>query len=99
MSGAIWKDNDRRAEFFARLEELIGEYPELLGPQDPDDIVDEVVDGYDPKSPKIRTGIVLVLAYGNLDYWDELVPTSPLAQSHYMTIGMLHQALHLTEQS
>lgn len=94
MSGAIWKDEERRTEFFARLEHLLGDYPELLGPQDQEDIVDEVLNGYDPNTPKLCNGIVLVLAYGNLDHWDELVTTQPKAQSHYMTIGMLHQALH-----
>lgn len=93
---AIWKDDARHESFFAAVEALLDEYPELAAGDD-DEEVDAILDGYDPASPKVVSGIVVLVAHGNLDGWSELTYTAPPHQSHYLTVGMLYKALRLCE--
>lgn len=91
---AIFADDARQDAFFDALEGLIAEYPEITN-GDPDDLADEITDGFDPSSPKMLAGLVLLLATNNVDGWSELTVLRPRNQLHYFTTGMLHQGLSL----
>lgn len=90
--GGVWRDVDRQQAFFAKLEGLLSEFPEIVD-RDVEELTDEILDGYDPSSPKMLTGLVVLVAHDNLADWSEMTVLHPRQQSHYMTTGMLHQAL------
>lgn len=89
-----WPDPARKAEFFAELEALVGRYPECAA-DDPDVSEPAVLDGFDPDAPKAVVGVALLVAWSNVDDWEEMAVLTPPGQSHYLKVGMLRQALHL----
>lgn len=89
-----WPDSQRKAEFFAELEALVARYPECSA-DDPDVSEPAVFDGFDPDAPKAVVGVVLLVAWSNVDDWEEMAVLTPPGQSHYLKAGMLNQALNL----
>lgn len=100
MTAPIWPDGQRRQEFFARLEHLIQQYPELTNILQREHALDpcssywDCADGtsFDPNCPNVVQGIVLLISTANLDGWEDFVITDPAPQSQYMTNGMLWAA-------
>jgi hypothetical protein len=79
--------HDRRKEFHEKLVALIGEYPELAV-----DPLEDEYEGFDPESPRMLQGHVLVLSYENLDGYGQLLWSAPFDQNYYQTLGMLAKA-------
>jgi len=80
--------DERNKEFFERLEELVAQYGELelFGDvsEDPD---------FDPASPRILEGIVLILSHRNMQGVSSLTCIDKLHQNRFFTMGMLQGAL------
>lgn len=83
----------KRDEFHRRLKELMGEYPEMF--ESPEDA--EHCEHYDPSSPKVITGLVLVYSTQNLDRFEEIFWTDPAEQVHWLGIGLLKSAAALMD--
>jgi hypothetical protein len=92
----------RRGEFFDKLDALLNEFPEIESrmkrsyaedPTDPYWTDDEEHQEFDPASPVVRTGIVLVLAHSNMQQWEDISWLDPLTQPHFMTKGLLATAM------
>lgn len=90
----------RRIEFFDRLDQLLNDYPELQTrmlrsyEEDPADehwISQE--ENFDPQSPTLRTGLVLVIAHANMQMWEDVTFLEPPNQSRFLTAGLLTNAL------
>ena len=103
MNIAVWPDTVRRNEFFAKLEALIQQYPELTTTLSRQYAAGSEygfeTEGdwppYDPNSPTMINGLVLVITTVNMDGWEDLVVTEPTAQSRYLTGGIVSKALEL----
>ena len=104
----IWPKRQRQDEFFARLEALMSEYPEITNVMsrqyalDPADSMWESTNdqpGYDPSSPVMVTGIVLIVTSTNTEGWEDMTVSEPYQQSIYMTHGIIGEALSITGRS
>lgn len=102
---SLWPKVARRNEFFAKLEALIDEYPELtdsmsrqykLDPSGPYWEAQDDEPKYDPTSPVMVTGIVLVVSTTNTEGWEDIIVTEPFRQSSFMTHGLIGEALSFT---
>jgi len=95
---------ERRIEFFDRLSDLLDDFPELQTrmqrshQNDPSDDhwYDEDGEDFDPQSPTLRTGIVLVIAHANMQMWEDISFLEPPHQSRFLTVGLLTEALDVT---
>jgi len=80
--------NERRKEFHEKLVALLSDYPEIAT-----DMLDlDEIEGFDPNSPRVLQGHVLVVAYENLDVYGQLLWSAPYDQNYYQTLGMLQKA-------
>jgi hypothetical protein len=92
---SAFPDNDTRNRFWDELSELLDRYPSIVEGfieackenADVDDLVP-----FDEFSPVVRNGIVLIMAFRNLDNHESLLTLDPMQQSEYMTQGMLSVA-------
>jgi hypothetical protein len=84
-------DTDERNKFHEELAELIAKYPGLSNEPEYHEDCDC---GFDPDSPKMLTGVLLVLSYQNMDAYNELFWTDPLHQSHFTSVGLAAAAYH-----
>lgn len=87
------KNKQRKEKFFDRLNELISEYPEIISPYEDEDDDDHDEDcDFDPNSPKVVTGMVLLITTNDLNNYETLFFEKPLEQSHFHTVGMVKAA-------
>lgn len=83
--------NTRRDRFFHRLEELISEYPDVM--TQPNCTEYDCDCDYNPNSPKMISGMVVIVTTRNADDWEQLFWEKPSGQSHFHTIGMVREVL------
>ena len=102
---STWPKIARRNEFFDRLSALMDEYPELTNQMSRQYAVDpsapywELRDdepAYDPASPVMVTGIVLIISTSNTEGWEDVTVTEPFRQSSFLTHGLIGEALSFT---
>ena len=83
-----------RDEFWARIDSVIADYPSLLNGLDAiyegDD--DSYGDVYNPMSPKVVTGRVLILGCANLENWESFIVIDPQDQSVFIKDGLIANA-------
>lgn len=84
----VWDDPSRQQEFFTRLEALLNEYPELTTSN-----ID--IEGFDPATPKVINGLLLMVNWQNLDGWGETFWTNPPGQHRFTSIGMAHHLVRM----
>lgn len=101
---AIWLSTKRRDEFFAKLDKLILEYPELHNVMAREYSADPCADywdsecdipNFDPNAAVFQQGVVLLISTANVDNWEDLIITEPTRQSQYMTAGMVQAAMNV----
>lgn len=98
MSASVpaWPNKQTRDQFFAEFKELLEKYPHLKSTDDaPERFGEDVVDGYpefDPTSPLILQGVVIILSYSNLEHFENIQILNPFEQSFYMSYGLLNRA-------
>jgi hypothetical protein len=99
----VFRDRERRDEFWSLLRLLIEKFPEMLDGLDKvyeDDLREEDIEHYeiqrgkkyDSSSPKFMSGMVLVCQVMNLDNDESMFVISPFEQSEYLTAGLLAMA-------
>jgi hypothetical protein len=96
MSNHFEWDHARRTLFHDKLSELIMEFPELMVNSSYD--TDTSESDYDPSTPKMLVGQVLVIAWQNMENYTELFYTDPLPQNHFLSLGMVTSAKALMEE-
>jgi hypothetical protein len=90
MSLSEEKNLGRRNEFFRKLEDLMGEFPELTQPtEEVMEHLEEMHSEYDIEAPMLITGITLVFTCRNAYDWENVFYVTPYGQSHFHTLGML----------
>lgn len=82
--------NTRRDRFFHKLEELISEFPDVMTRPT---IIDACDHNHNPDSPKMISGIVVIVTTRDADDWEQLFWEAPSGQSHFHTIGMVREVL------
>lgn len=91
-----WPNKQTRDQFFAEFKELLEKYPHLKSTEDaPERFGEDMEDGYpefDPASPLILQGIVVILSYSNLEHFEDIQILDPFEQSFYMSYGLLARA-------
>lgn len=96
MNVAPWPNRKIREDFFAELKVLLDKYPHLgamdIREVDDEDDIDEGYPAFDPNSPMILQGVVLVLSYSNLEHYENIQILTPFEQSYYMSCGLLTRA-------
>ena len=109
MDTQIWDSKQQRDQFFQELRDLLAKYPNIALNQRreyerrPELLADYEVedDGYprwDPESPMILHGIVLLVNHSNLEHFEDLQLLIPFEQSNYHTVGMLSNALMVQQE-
>lgn len=97
----VFKDLDRRKEFWEKIRAVIDEYPEILKrfdevfeyeAHDDADLLNRGKE-YDPESPKYIHGFVLLLNIMNLDRDEMCCTLTPFDQPRMVTRGMISQSL------
>lgn len=95
----IWPNTARRDEFFQRLAALIDEFPEISSflrrayeASHFDGIDIEPEWAYNPESPTIIQGLVLIVSTTNMEMWEDVMVMDPTRQSQYLTEGLLNAA-------
>lgn len=86
--------NSRRDQFFHRLEALMAEYPDIMTKPTVGDHEFECECGYNPDTPKIISGMVVIVTTRNADDWEQLFWEKPSNQSYFHTIGMVREVLN-----
>jgi hypothetical protein len=92
MTG-IQISKERKADFHARLESLLSEFPELS--TTPECTCDNPDHTEVDDSPKYLSGVLLVLSYDSVEGFSELFWTAPNNQNIFLTKGMAHATAEL----
>lgn len=91
----VWNNKQQRAEFFAELSTLLEKYANIAENMARNYTADPTAGWdpeYDPTSPVIVRGIVIVITHANMENFEDLQILEPYDQSHYLTAGMLGRA-------
>ena len=85
-----------RNEFINEINEVIDRYPLLGDPPCTSEEGDhhEHYKDFDPHSPKIVEGFVLLVGYQNIEGFGQLFTYHPNTQPYYMTLGLVTKANH-----
>jgi hypothetical protein len=100
---AVFETQERREEFWARLNAVFDDFPELrsglkksYGDQDAlddgDSMLMDMLGPFDETAPTFVDGMVLVLSIRNTQHYENMCVLEPKTQSSYMTAGLLNQA-------
>lgn len=101
MALDTWTSKQHRDAFFVDLRDLLAKYPNIAGhmareyendPTNPAWSPDESYDRFNPRSPMIVQGIVLIVSHANLEHYEDVATLSPFEQSTFMTQGLLSKA-------
>lgn len=102
MAVDVWASKQHRDAFFADLRELMARYPCIANgmareyDSDPTNSKwsgdDNGYDRFNPKSPMILQGVVVIVSHANLEHFEDMVTLVPYEQSGFMTQGMLTKA-------
>lgn len=92
---AVFSDTARRDEFWADINEVMARFPEV-GRLPDSSFTDEDKDNggnyFDPSSPCMIDGMVIVYSVRNLQGFEMLVVSDPTAQSQFVTKGLIASA-------
>lgn len=99
-----WPSKEKKNEFFEDLRALIAKHPNLADRMARENAEvpicieehDDGTDQYDPDSPVLLEGIVVLLSFTNLERYENLIILDPYEQSSFMTNGMLNRAVTVT---
>lgn len=99
----LFPDRATQDRFFVELRELIERYPSIGGRMaatfegDPDAEwaapCDSYHKGFDPASPMLCDGLIVIVSHRNLDGFEDMSVIRPRETSHYQDLGLLHAAL------